>query len=149
MLNSKHRNSTMYVFWGSGRSTFIPILIQCSLEWQCTQYTIKHLARICNRNNERWKYALRVSVCSSVITSMKFFSYRTWTQLQVMASPSGATRSHLLDTSHLVGLLWTSDQLDTEISTWQHTTFKRDKPPCPWQGLNPQSQQANSRTPKP
>jgi hypothetical protein len=27
------------------------------------------------------------------------------------------------DTSHSVGLLWTSDQLDAEKYTWQHTTL--------------------------
>jgi hypothetical protein len=32
----------------------------------------------------------------------------------------------LLDTPHLVGLLWTSDQPVAETSTWQHTTLTRD-----------------------
>ena len=36
------------------------------------------------------------------------------------------SRSHS-DTPHLVGLLWTSDQSDAEISTWQHTTLKKTK----------------------
>jgi len=40
------------------------------------------------------------------------------------ASPYGASLSRL-DTSHSVGLLWTSDQLDAETSTWQDTTIKR------------------------
>jgi hypothetical protein len=31
-----------------------------------------------------------------------------------------ASRSHS-DTPHSVGLLWTSDQSDTETSTWKHT----------------------------
>jgi hypothetical protein len=30
-----------------------------------------------------------------------------------------------------VGLLWTSDQLVAETSTWQYTTHKTDKHPCP------------------
>ena len=33
--------------------------------------------------------------------------------------------THSLDTSHSVGLLWTSDQLDADISTWQHTTSSK------------------------
>ena len=36
-----------------------------------------------------------------------------------------ASRSHS-DTSHSVGLLWTSDELDAETSTWQHTVPSRD-----------------------
>jgi len=37
------------------------------------------------------------------------------------------------DTPHSVGLLWTSDQPDTEISKWQHST--RDRHPCPHAGF--------------
>ena len=47
------------------------------------------------------------------------------------------------DAPHSVGLLWTSDQLVAETSTWQHTTFATDKHPCPWWDLNPQSQQVS------
>jgi hypothetical protein len=35
-----------------------------------------------------------------------------------------ASRSHS-DTPYSVGLIWTSDQLDAENSTWQHTTLTR------------------------
>jgi hypothetical protein len=35
------------------------------------------------------------------------------------------SRSHS-NTSHSVGLLWTSDQPDAETSTWQHTTLTAD-----------------------
>jgi hypothetical protein len=38
-----------------------------------------------------------------------------------------AARSHST-TSHSVGLLWRGDQPDAEISTWQHTTHKRQTP---------------------
>jgi len=55
-------------------------------------------------------------------------------------------RSHS-DTPHPVGLLWTSDQPDTEISTRQHTTLTGDRLPCPWRNSNPQSQQASGRRP--
>jgi len=41
-----------------------------------------------------------------------------------------ASRLHS-DTPHSVGLLWTSDWLVTETSTWQHTTLTRDIHPCP------------------
>jgi hypothetical protein len=34
------------------------------------------------------------------------------------------------DIPHSIGLLWTNDHSDAEISTWQHTTLTRDKHPC-------------------
>jgi hypothetical protein len=46
-----------------------------------------------------------------------------------------------------VGLLWTSDQLVAEFSTWQHTTITTDKHPCHLWDSNPQSQQASGRRP--
>jgi hypothetical protein len=45
--------------------------------------------------------------------------------------------------SQSVGLLWTSDQLDSETFTLQHTTFTRDRRPCCWCDSNPRSQQAS------
>jgi hypothetical protein len=41
------------------------------------------------------------------------------------------------DAPQSVGLLWTSDQLVTETSTWQHTTHTTDKHPCPQWDSNP------------
>jgi len=57
-----------------------------------------------------------------------------------------ASRSHS-DTPQSVGILWVSDQPDTETSTSHYTTLTRDKHPCPcprWDS-NPQSQQENGR----
>jgi hypothetical protein len=51
-----------------------------------------------------------------------------------------ASRSHS-DTTHTVGILWTSDQPDAETSTWQHTTLTREIYPFPKRDSNPQSQQ--------
>ena len=51
-------------------------------------------------------------------------------------------RSHS-DTPQSVGLLWTSDQLVAETSTWQHTTLTTDRYTCPLSDSNPQSQQAS------
>jgi hypothetical protein len=61
-----------------------------------------------------------------------------------------ASRSHS-DTSHSVGLLWMREGSVAESSTWQHTTFTRDRHPCPLWDSNPQSQQASGRrlTPRP
>jgi len=43
----------------------------------------------------------------------------------------------------MVGLLWTTDQLVAETSTWQHTALTRDRLPCPQGDSNPQSQQVS------
>jgi hypothetical protein len=42
-----------------------------------------------------------------------------------------------------------SDWLVAETSTWQTTTMKTDKYPCPQRDSNPQSQHASGRTPTP
>jgi hypothetical protein len=42
------------------------------------------------------------------------------------------------DTLHSVGFLWTSDQPDAETTTWQHTIFTSDRPPCLRRDSNPQ-----------
>jgi len=53
-----------------------------------------------------------------------------------------ASRSHS-DTPHAVGLLWTSDQVVAETSTWQHTTLTRDRNRCPqWKPNLPMPQTA-------
>jgi len=49
------------------------------------------------------------------------------------------------DAPQSVGLLWTSDQLVAETSTWQHTTPTTDKHSCPLWDSNPRSQQASGR----
>jgi hypothetical protein len=48
-----------------------------------------------------------------------------------------------------VRLLWTSDQLVAETSTWQHTIHATDKHPCLWWDSNPRSQQASGHRPTP
>ena len=56
------------------------------------------------------------------------------------------SRSHN-DAAQSVGLLWTSDQLVAETSTWQHTTLTTEKYPCPRWDSNPRSQQVSGRRP--
>ena len=51
-----------------------------------------------------------------------------------------ASLSHS-DIPHSIGLLWMSDQLDAQTSTWQ-TTPTRDRHPFPWWDANPQFQLA-------
>jgi len=41
------------------------------------------------------------------------------------------------DKPQSIGLLWTSDQLVAETSTWQHTTFTTDRHSCPQWNSNP------------
>jgi len=48
-----------------------------------------------------------------------------------------------LDIPHSVGLLWTSDLPDAEISTWQYATLTRDEHRSSWRDSNPQSLQAS------
>ena len=51
------------------------------------------------------------------------------------------------DAPQSVGLLWTSDQLILETSTWQHTAVTRDKHPYPRWDSNPQYHQVSGRRP--
>ena len=51
------------------------------------------------------------------------------------------------DAPQSVGLLWTSDQLVAQTSTWQHTTLITDRHPCQRWDSNPQSQQTSGRRP--
>ena len=50
--------------------------------------------------------------------------------------------THTHTHTHTIGLLWTRDQPDAETSTWQQTTYRRDRHACPGRNSNPQSQQA-------
>jgi len=44
-----------------------------------------------------------------------------------------------------LSILWTSDQLVAETSTWQHTALTTDKHPYPWWDSKPRSQHASGR----
>ena len=48
-----------------------------------------------------------------------------------------ASNSRSKKTPQSVGLLWASDQLVADTSTWQHTTRTRDRRPCPPTGFEP------------
>ena len=52
-----------------------------------------------------------------------------------------------LNDTQPAGLLWKRDRPVVETSTWQHTTFTRDRHPCLWRDSNPQSQQASAHRP--
>jgi len=53
-----------------------------------------------------------------------FFPFAS-TRSRFVTSPYGSSRSHWLNTPQSVGLLWTSDQPDTETPTWQHNIHQR------------------------
>jgi len=92
------------------------------------------------------------STTSYLITDQKYgIFFPPWTN-----SPS-CTRALLIieasrsysDTPQAVGLLWTSDYPDSETSTWQCTTLKRDSHPCPRRDSNLPSHQASGHRPTP
>jgi hypothetical protein len=51
------------------------------------------------------------------------------------------------DAPQSLGLIWTSDHLVADISTWQHTIHTTDKHPFPRLDSNTRSQQARGRRP--
>jgi hypothetical protein len=61
------------------------------------------------------------------------------------ASDHTQTHTH----THLVGLLWTSDQSVAETSTWQHKTLKTERHPYYQRDSNPRSEQASGHRPTP
>ena len=50
---------------------------------------------------------------------------------------------------HSIELLWASDQLDAETSTWKHTSVTTDRHFCTRRDSNTKSQQATGRSPTP
>ena len=91
----------------------------------------------------RWgcaiKWAISTSLCNVFFAAPRPNASHGLLILEVCRSHS--------DTQRLVGLLWTSDQLIAE--TWQRTTLRRDRHPCPRRDLNPQSLQARCSRPTP
>jgi hypothetical protein len=63
-------------------------------------------------------------VCKCVLN----YCHRVATQLQLINISSHILSYHIIsysDTTHSVGLPWTSGQPDAQASTWQHTTIWR------------------------
>jgi len=48
--------------------------------------------------------------------------------------------THTQDTPHSAGLLWTSDQLDAETSSWQHKQDKTSVSPAGFEPATPASE---------
>ena len=74
---------------------------------------------------------------------------RFHTQWHTRARAHTHTHTHTHTHMHTVRFLWTRDRPVAETSTWQHTTFTRDRHPCPRRNSNPHSQQASGRRPAP
>ena len=68
---------------------------------------------------------------------------------KICAKTHSIARAHTHTHTHThtlsVGLLWTSDQPDAEMSTWQHPTRTRDRHARLWRNSNLQYQQAKGR----
>jgi len=58
------------------------------------------------------------------------------------------SRSYSDTHTHLVGLLWTGNQLIAETSTWQNATLTTDRPPWARWDSNLQSQQESGLDPR-
>ena len=85
-------------------------------------------------------------------TSESIFSSATYFFSVVQQPPVGqnlliieASSLHS-DTSHSVGLLWTSDQSDAETYTGQYSTFAMDRHPCSRWDSKPKSQRPQTPT---
>jgi hypothetical protein len=80
--------------------------------------------------------------------SYLFFFFFFWSNSGHDLLILDVSRSHTT-THQSVRLLWTSDQLVTETSTWHYTTITKEKLPCFWWDSNTRSQQASGHRPTP
>ena len=85
-----------------------------------------------------------ITLATDSVTELNIFFLCLYLCLVWPLAPDHTQWKHL---THSARLLWMSDQPVAETSTWQHTTFTRDKHPCPRRDSNPQSQQASGRRP--
>jgi hypothetical protein len=71
-----------------------------------------------------------------------FFSSCASTWFCIMGSSYGTLPSHSLDTPQSIGLLWMKYEPNTETSTWQHNTHKRQTsmPPAGFKPTLPASE---------
>ena len=105
-----------------------------------------------------WLLQQNCNVCLSVSLRFYIFMFIIFTRLFVCGATarSGPESPHSRgfwithnDAPQSVGLLWTSDQLVAQTSTWQHTTLTTDIHPYPRWDPNPQSRKASGRRPTP
>jgi hypothetical protein len=85
------------------------------------------------------------TVASVSLLCVRYFYFTMAQQSPVGQGPLIIEDSLSHSAHHTRRLLWTSDQLVAETSTWQHTTLTIDKHPCLRRDLNPHSQQASGR----
>jgi hypothetical protein len=130
-----YKNVSLAVKFGNNSSSYT-LCMQSDICTYSSQYTdagrTKEI-KICN--NREFRLPKKSSACYFGHVCRKIGSPDLVRQslLIIEALPSYS------DTQHSVGLLWTSDRLDAEISIWQHTTRKWDRLPWPRRNLNPQS----------
>jgi len=99
----------------------------------------KHVARI------EWTGSIRISLTYKRTGKLNLHTH-THTHIYIYIFPPGpippkplmgqrllileAPRSHTHTHTHSVGILWKSDRLVAETSTWQHTTLTTDRLSC-------------------
>ena len=106
------------------------------------------------------KYHSHSTDCATPVLSKSIINYKRSHTNNILFSFGGTTTPSELgppyypgftitlnQTPHSVGILWTSDQPDAEISTWQHTTLTRDRHLCPRRESNAQTMKAIGRRP--
>ena len=108
---SRRKQNRKYTSLPYARKFFIPLLILIFI--RDSNYKTYFLIRpeLLIRNGNDQKYQQRCN---------RYFYFLSWRKSPQWARTSSLSRLHghtHLDTQHLVGLLWTSDQHDLEIST--------------------------------
>jgi len=113
-----------------------PASVKISFPWKTTSqyrhlnFTVQPYRQACSTSQNFFPMALRPNAGHGLLI------------LEVCGS-------HTTTAPQSVGLLWTSDRLVEETSTWQHTTLTTDRHPCLRWDSNLQSQQANGCRPTP
>jgi hypothetical protein len=97
------------------------------------------------RNEVRWNLYFNEHQNNKISAwHFPFFTQQCKPLMDLVLFITEASLSHS-DTPHSIGLLWMSDQPDTQTSTWQPTTLTRDRHLLPRWDTNQQSQLARDR----
>ena len=124
-VNRRQRVNYSGVFWRSFRTFMFQ-------QWQDIHIVFFSGAVYCH------------TICWSVLRRLRLLlPLSCFLIVSQQSRPPHCWGFEITDTPHSAGLLWTSDQLAAETSTWQHTTLTTDTRPCPRRDSNPQSQPAS------
>ena len=129
--------------WRSGRIP--PLILNHFTRWAKSTFTPSNELLISTRQGPNgidsrsgsFGYDINLSslsgieTCFIARTGLAFLFFLTQQPLVGQGLLSIEASRSQSDTPHSVGLLWTSDQPVAETTTRQHTTFTRDRHPCP------------------